>query len=138
MFVTLYKLQSSIAFKVIFLEGLCGNKRKCANFKKKKKIPTFVSFLSQWLSETKLLLPLFSELLKPVRYLRHICSVTGFSKQMKMRRTCLSKKAIQGHACHHLYTPNHSLSHMQTIVCCLFCSTATHGTKGWKEQEGTS
>lgn len=105
---------------------------------KKKKIPTFVSFLSQWLSETKLLLPLFSELLKPVRYLRHICSVTGFSKQMKMRRTCLSKKAIQGHACHHLYTPNHSLSHMQTIVCCLFCSTATHGTKGWKEQEGTS
>lgn len=91
--VTLYKLESSIAFKVIFLEGLCGIKRKCVSIKKReKKLPTFVSFHSQWLPETKFLLPLLRELLKPVCYLRHICSVRGFSKQMKQRAHDFAKK----------------------------------------------
>lgn len=53
--------------------------------KKEKQLPSLVSFQSHWLPEIKLLLPLLSELLKPVCYLRHICSVEGFSKQMKLR-----------------------------------------------------
>lgn len=68
-------------------------KKKCASIKKEKKLPSLVSFHSQWLPETKFLLPLFSELLIPVCYLRHICSVRELSKQMKLRTHASAKKS---------------------------------------------
>lgn len=88
---------------------------------KRKKLPTLVSFHSQWLPETKFLLPLFGELLKPVCCLRHICLVRGFSKQMNQRTHASAKKKNHSRTVLHLslysqllpfWCANHTMLHL--------------------------